>query len=80
MDALDRLDQTFDGSGDTWIGPATVTNAAAGTFPDGRLKITVDWNGTSVDARYNAAYTPVNGDVITFLKSGSSFWVLGKSA
>lgn len=81
MDIVDRLDNALsEPSGGTWIGNATVSNAATGTFPDGRRKITVIWRGASIDCGYNAAYTPAVGDHVTFLKSGSSFWVLGKSA
>ena len=61
-------------------GSATVTNAATGTFPDGRKKITVSWQGVSIDCAYLASYTPATSDVVAFLKVGASYLVLGKPA
>jgi len=80
MDALARLNQTFEGQPETTSGTATVTNAAAGTFGDGRHKITVNWLGSTFDAAYLASYTPAVNDNVIFHKSGSSFFVLGKAA
>lgn len=81
VDIIDRLDATIPlPNNESSFGTAQVTNAATGTFPDGRKKITVSWLGTSVDCSYLAAYTPALNDIVTFLKSGSSFLVLGKPA
>ena len=80
MDALARLNQTFDGPAETTSGTAQVTNPSAGTFADGRRKITVNWLGSTIDASYLAVYTPAANDFVIFQKSGSSFFVLGKAA
>lgn len=80
MDILDRLQAASVPLPDTAMGNATVTNAAAGTFSDGRKKITVNWLGTSCDCAYDASYTPALNDVVTFLKAASSFYVIGKPA
>lgn len=80
MDVLDRLEAASQPIPSTAMGNATVTNAAAGTFTDGRKKITVSWLGTTFDAAYDASYTPATNDVVTFIKAGSSFYVIGKPA
>jgi hypothetical protein len=80
VDIVSQLGEALTPQPETWIGVARVTNASAGTFPDGRRKITVDWQGTSIDTAYNAAYTPALDDWVTFLKADSSYWVVGKSA
>lgn len=80
MDVLDRIEQASTPQPATWCGDATVTDAAAGTFADGRKKITVDWQGASLDCAYLDSYTPADGDQVTFLKSGSTVYVLGKTA
>lgn len=80
MDVVARLEEASRVDPETWTGTAEVTNAAAGTFPDGRRTITVRWQGSEYDAAYGAWYTPAAGDHVTFLKSGSSFFVLGEAA
>ena len=80
MDIVDRLDAAGKPLPNTSMGNAKVTNPAAGTFPDGRRKITVSWLGVSCDAAYDASYTPTLNDIVTFLKAGSSFYVIGKPA
>jgi hypothetical protein len=79
-DILDDLENASGPEPETWIGTAVVTNPAAGTFPDGRLTVTVNWQGTPVTCAYLASYTPVVNDLVTFLKSGASFLVLGSPA
>lgn len=80
MDVIARLEDASRVDPESWTGTATVTNAAAGTFPDGRRRITVKWQGTTYDAAYLASYTPAVGDKVSFLKSGPSFFVLGEAA
>lgn len=84
-DIVERLADTGDWPGQRSEPPltggnATVTDAAAGTFTDGRKKITVTWQGMSIDCAYLAAYTPALDDVVMFVKAGGSFLVLGKPA
>lgn len=80
MDVIARLEEASQPDPGSWIGTAVVTNASAGTFPDGRQKITVDWQGAEFDVGYLASYTPAIGDNVSFLKAGSSFLVLGQPA
>lgn len=80
MDVIARLEEASTPDPQTWIGTATVTSAGAGTTDDGRLLITVDWNGTAVTCGFIDSYTPAAGDHVTFLKAGASFLVLGRPA
>jgi len=80
VDIVARLEDVAQSEPESWIGTATVTNASAGTFTDGRRKITVNWQGALFDSGYLASYTPANGDTVSFLKAGSSFLVLGEPA
>lgn len=79
-DVVRRLASDDPNDDDTWAGTATVINAAAGTAPDGRKLITVEWRGTQVNCAYLAAYTPVVGHAVTFIKAGPSLLVLGRPA
>jgi hypothetical protein len=78
-DVLSRLEDAGPPP-ETWCGTATVTNPAAGVTADGRLLITVDWQGTSVTCPFLSSYTPAGGQVVIFLKAGASFLVLGHPA
>jgi hypothetical protein len=80
VDIISRLAGAGDEEPESWIGTATVTNASAGTFPDGRRRITVNWQGALFDCGYLASYTPAVGDNVSFLKAGPSFLVLGEPA
>lgn len=80
MDIVARLEEASRPDPETWIGTATVTSASAGTTSDGRLLITVNWQGSSVTCGFLAAYTPAVGDHVTFLKAGASFLVIGLPA
>lgn len=79
-DVLDRIEAADQPDPETWCGTAVVTNAAAGTTADGRLLITVNWRGTSITCGFLVSYTPLVGHNVTFLKAGSSFFVLGRAA
>jgi len=80
VDIVARLGDASEPDPESWIGTATVTNASAGTFTDGRRKITVNWQGALFDSGYLASYTPAVGDNVTLLRSGSSFFVIGEAA
>lgn len=78
-DVIDRIEAAGPDP-EAWCGTATVTDPAAGATPDGRLLITVDWQGTPITCGFLASYTPAAGHHVTFLKAGASFLVLGKPA
>jgi hypothetical protein len=79
-DVIRRLADDDPNDADDWAGSATVTSAAAGNTPDGRLLIGVRIGGTNHTCTYLASYTPVVGHVVAYLKRGSSVLVLGKPA
>lgn len=78
-DVIDRIEAAGPDP-EAWCGTATVTDAAPPPTSDGRLQVTVDWQGTSVTCGYLASYTPTLGHHVTFLKAGATFLVLGHPA
>lgn len=79
-DVVRRLAADDPNNRQTWAGTATVTNAAAGTAPDGRKLITINWLGTATNCAYLASYTPTVNDPVVFIKDGPVLFVLGRPA
>ena len=79
-DVIRRLAADDPNDRETWAGTATVTNTLAGTAPDGRKLISVEWRGATVNCAYLATYTPALGHKVAFIKDGSSMLVLGRPA
>lgn len=79
-DVIRRLADDDPNDIDDWAGNAVVVSADAGSTADGRRLIAVRIGGTNHTCTYLAAYTPVIGHVVTYLKRGGSVLVLGKPA
>lgn len=55
------------GAPSAWVEPATVASVTAGAAADGNAAVVVTWRGASINAAYNASYTPTVGHVVLVL-------------